>query len=204
MSSYVANFSPPSAACRNGATDIYPRPLRLVLRPPRRRQGRRHARRGAVCRHLQPLFRAGKSRCRGEVLAAGGYRVHRGAGCRRRRASAVLRPHVPRPSARSHEASREMERTLAALTPYLRARHAGDRAGAELPARLPRRNAGADAKATPPRRWRSRRCCSRNFSRAKQKEGRLDLPLGRCRKRRCCTAIAIRRRSTSWARSKAC
>ena len=69
------------------------RPLRLGLR----RFGRRHRPRpGAVCRHLQPLFRARESR--GRRARAGGRRLSRAraASRRRRGAPALLRPHLPR------------------------------------------------------------------------------------------------------------
>ena len=96
-----------------------------------------------------------------------------------------------------------MERTLAALAPYVDARHAGHRAGTELPARLPRRDAGADAAARRQRRWPGRRCCWRNFLPANMPRAVSICRSARCRKRRCCTATAIKRRSMSWARSKA-
>ena len=70
----------------------FPRPFRLGLQ---RRDGRRADARGrAVRRHLQPLFRARKSRCRAE--RAGGRRLSRACGVAdgRRRAAALLRPHV--------------------------------------------------------------------------------------------------------------
>ena len=72
------------------------RPFRLALsRRGPGYAGRAAARRGAVRRYLQPLFRARKPRRR--AARAGRRRLSRACGAAggRRRASAVLRPHLP-------------------------------------------------------------------------------------------------------------
>ena len=141
--------------------------------------------------------------------------AHRGADrrrlsrpCRRSQRTASARPLCcgrtflvgRRRSRRRKPRSRAHARRAGA---FRRARRAGDRARAELP---------VHASATKCRRCSKARrrtalaancaACSRNSWRANSKDGRLDLPLGAARqRRRCCTAIATRRRSTPWARS---
>ena len=117
-----------------------PRPLRLVVP---RGEGGCDARCGAVRRHLQPLFRAGKSRSGGE--RAGRRRLSRacGQGGRQRRAAAVLRSHLPRHRPDRRGKARDGAHDCGAVA-LCRARYSGDRPGAELPARLPRRDAGTD------------------------------------------------------------
>ncbi len=57
---------------------------------------------------------------------------------------------------------------------------------------------------TRPTRCQGRRCCWRNSSPASRRKASSTCRLVRCRARRCCTAIAIRKHSTPWARSRAC
>ena len=191
-----------SAACRNGARDIYrdradwATTARKPTAPPRE-----------VVLFADTFNRYFER----ENLDAALERAHRrrlpracGAAGRRRRAAAVLRPHLPRRSARSMRRGREMRAHARGARALRRARRAGDRAGAELPAELPRRGAGA---AQGRRRGRARRARAavRGIPRARaRRQAGSICRSARCRRRRCCTAIATRRRSTPWARSKAC
>ena len=179
-----------------------PRPVRLALR---QRGSRRAGARGrAVRRHLQPLFRARKSRRRDR--RAGRRRLSRACGAahrtatRARSAAAALSWR----SALVEEAKREMQRTLDALAPYVK--RGVPVIGLEpsclfsfrdeLPALI--KGEAADALAGNAllfeeflaREHEARRACTCRSAAAPR--------------RRCCTAIATRRPSTPWARSKAC
>ena len=79
---------------------------------------------------------------------------------------------------------------------------AGRRAGAELHARLPRRDCRRCSRAT--RRGGSprTRCCSRNSWRARRTRARSTCRSSRWPSARCCTAIATRNPSAPWARSR--
>jgi FAD/FMN-containing dehydrogenase/Fe-S oxidoreductase len=134
------------------------------------------------------------------VLVAGGYRVH----------AAVPKDGDPRPLCcgrtflavgKVEEAKREMQRTLDAIAPF--ASRGVPVIGLEpsclfsfrdeLPALL--KNEAAQALA-------GQALLLEEFLAREKKEGRLNLPLVRCPRRRCCMAIATRRRSTPWARSR--
>ena len=113
---------------------------RRVSRSARPGGGKQRGR--AVRRHLQPLLRAREPRRR--ARRADGRRLSRARREARRRLRRVRCAAAARSwrSARSIEARKEAERTLAALAPFVVARRSGRRPGAELPAQLPRRGAG--------------------------------------------------------------
>ena len=182
---------------------------RYLSRPPRldsevADRRRSAARRRAVRRHLQPLFRARKSRCR--LGRAGGRRLSRA--CRRcRRTATSVRSAAAAPSSRSGRSMRRGARwsaRSAALAPYVERGMPVIGLEPSCLLDLPRRNAGADQRARRPKRWRSRRCCWRNSSRASRAQAGSICRSARCARRPCCTATAIRRRSTPWARWRAC
>ena len=132
------------------------------------------------------------------VLEAAGYRGRTSPGRRSARGALCCgRTYLADRPGRRGEATRRA-RLLEALLPVRRARRAGRRAGAVVPAHAARRVPGAWASASAARRRsRQRACCSRSSWRARTKAGRLDARRSsRCRRRpRCCTAIATRRRS---------
>ena len=83
-------FVPPQPA--EMAQGYVPRPLRLALHDAGRKRARAGS--GVVCRYVQSLFRAGKSRCCAQC--AGGRRLSRlcAVSGEPRRAAAVLWPHL--------------------------------------------------------------------------------------------------------------
>ena len=137
------------------------------------------------------------------VLVAGGYRVH----------AAMPKDGDARPLCcgrtflavgQVDEAKREMERTLAALAPYVARGVPVIGLEPSCLFTLPRRVAGADQERS-----------GRGAGGAGAAAGGISRPRaeaqagsicrsGRSPRRRCCTAIATRRRSTPWARSRAC
>ena len=111
------------------------------------------------------------------------------------------------PSSRSARSTRRAARPSARSRRWRRYVARGmpvDRAGAELPAQLPRRSAGDDRRARPRRSSPSSALTFEEFLAREARPGRLDLPLRRSPNARCCTAIATRRPSTPWARSRPC
>ena len=126
---------------------------------------------------------------------------------RRRRTATSGRCAAAAPSSRSaqvDEARREMERTLAALAPYVERGVPVIGLEPSCLLELPRRAAGADQER------RSRRaggqCAAVGGIPRPRAEGRPAQSAARAAaaRRRCCTAIATRRPSTPWARSRAC
>ena len=156
-------------------SDVYRDPLRLAYDAARNGAG---ARGRAVRRHLQPLFRARKSRCR----AARAGRRRAIASMRRRRSTATSgRCAAAARFSRSAWWTRRgarCERTLAALAPYVARGVPVIGLEPSCLLTLPRRVAGAHPARARAGARRARRCCWRNFSPREQKAGRLKLPLG--------------------------
>ena len=154
----------------------FPRPLRLVRRGDA--EGDQRAKSCCSPTHSTAISSAKISTPRSSVLAAGGYRVHAAHAGGRRRAAAVLRPHVPL----GRRGRRGAARDASARSP--RSRLMSTRGvpviGLEPSClfTLPRRIAGAAARTTRRTRWPANAMLFEEFLAREHEEGRLDLPLG--------------------------
>ena len=188
LSEAIAGFQR-GAACRAGGRDRFPRSAADAIGAADGPRGR------AVRRHLQPLFRARESRCRASRCSPPPATACMSRGPRTARAPAVLRPHVPRRSARSMRrgarpsaCSRRLRRIVARGVPVIGLEPSCMLSFRdEIPALIKSDEAQRARRAT--------RCCSRNFWRAKPRRGGSTCRSSRSQAARCCTAIAIRKRS---------